>query len=101
MQDSKDTLQRHNQIDIQLDEETAQGMYVNLALVNHTDTEFTIDVVYVCSQPPRAKVRARIISSPKHTKRLMLALQENVRLYEEKHGELDLGATPGNEQFLQ
>ena len=47
------------QIQIQLDEEVAQGMYVNLALVNHNENEFTIDVMYLQPQQPRAKVRAR------------------------------------------
>ncbi len=92
---------KHVQIQIQLDEETAQGMYVNLALVNHTETEFTIDVMYLQPQQPRAKVRARLISSPKHTKRLLLALQENVRRYEERFGSIDLSGPNPAEQLLQ
>ncbi|MEK7705825.1 MAG: DUF3467 domain-containing protein [Myxococcota bacterium] len=89
------------QIQIQLDEETAQGLYVNLALVNHTETEFTIDVMYLQPQQPKAKVRARIISSPKHTKRLLAALQENVRRYEERYGAIDLSGPNPAEQLLQ
>lgn len=85
-------------IQIQLDDDTAQGMYVNLALVNHTETEFTIDVMYLQPQQPKAKVRARLISSPQHTKRLMLAMQENVRRYEERFGSIDLmGPNPADE----
>ncbi len=84
------------QIQIQLDDDVAQGMYVNLALVNHTESEFTVDVMYLQPQQPKAKVRSRIISSPKHTKRLMLALQENIRRYEERFGTIDLsGPAPG------
>ena len=89
------------QIQIQLDEETAQGLYVNLALVNHTETEFTIDVMYLQPQQPKAKVRARIISSPKHTTRLLAALQENVRRYEERYGAIDLSGPNPAEQLLQ
>src|SRR5512133_2170056 len=89
------------QIQIQLDEVTAQGMYVNLALVNHTETEFTIDVMYLQPQQPKAKVRARIISSPKHTKRLLLALQENLRRYEERFGAIELSGPNPADQLLQ
>lgn len=81
-------------IQIQLDDEMAQGVYVNLAMVNHTETEFTIDFIYVQPQNPRGKVRARIISSPNHTKRLISALQDNMQKYEEKFGKLELAPTP-------
>ena len=89
------------QIQIQLDEEVAQGMYVNLALVNHTETEFTVDLMYLQPQQPRAKVRARAISSPKHTKRLLNALQENVRRYEERFGPIDVTGPNPADQLLQ
>lgn len=92
---------KHVQIQIQLDEETAQGMYVNLAMVNHTETEFTIDVMYLQPQQPKAKVRARLISSPKHTKRLLMALQENLRRYEERFGPIDLTGPNPADQLLQ
>ena len=62
-------------LQIKLDDETSKGMYVNLALVNHTQGEFTIDAMYVQPQQPLANVRARLISSPHHTKRLLRALQ--------------------------
>lgn len=83
-----------NELQIQLDDDVAQGTYVNLAMVNHTETEFILDFIYVQPQQPRAKVRSRLISSPKHTKRLLMALQDNVKKYEEKFGEIALGVTP-------
>ncbi len=92
---------KHVQIQIQLDDETAQGMYVNLAMVNHTETEFTIDVMYLQPQQPKAKVRARLISSPKHTKRLLNALQENIRRYEERFGSIDLSGPNPADSLLQ
>lgn len=96
-----DSARKHVQIQIQLDDDVAQGMYVNLALVNHTETEFTIDVMYLQPQQPKAKVRARVISSPKHTKRLLNALQENVRRYEERFGPIDLTGPNPADQLLQ
>jgi hypothetical protein len=92
---------KHVQIQIQLDDDVAQGMYVNLAMVNHTETEFTVDVMYLQPQQPKAKVRARIISSPKHTKRLMLALQENIRRFEERFGAIELSGPNPADQLLQ
>lgn len=82
------------QLQVQLDEEMAQGIYVNLTMVNHNETEFTLDFIYLQPQQPRAKVRARIISSPKHTKRLLAALKDNIDKYEKKWGEIDISG-PG------
>ena len=95
------TQDKQVQIQIQLDEETAQGIYANLALVNHTETEFTLDFMYLQPQHPKAKVRARIISSPKHTKRLLNALQENMRRYEDRFGSVDISGPNPAERILQ
>jgi hypothetical protein len=74
------------QIQIQLDDDIANGQYVNMALVNHTETEFTMDFIYVQPQQPKAKVRSRIITNPKHMKRLAAAMQDNIAKYEAKFG---------------
>jgi hypothetical protein len=76
------------QIQIEIDEATSQGTYTNLALISHTETEFVFDFIYIQPQQPKAKVRARIISSPVHTKRFLSALQENIQRYEEKFGKI-------------
>jgi hypothetical protein len=81
---------RQAKIEMHLDDRVAQGIYINLALVHHNETEFTIDLMYMAPHSPRASVRARAISSPKHTKRLLLALQEQIRRYEERFGMIDL-----------
>jgi hypothetical protein len=78
------------QLQIQMDDGTAQGAYVNLTLVNHTETEFIFDFVFVQPMEPRAKVRSRIISSPKHAKRFLLALHENMAKHEERFGEIQV-----------
>ncbi len=84
-------------IQIQLDEQTAQGSYVNLAMVNHSETEFTIDFIYLQPQQPVGKVRARIITSPNHLKRLILALQENMKKFEDRFGEVKIASVPPGE----
>lgn len=75
-------------LDIQLDEEVAQGAYVNLSVVNHNENEFIIDLIFVQPQAPRAKVRSRIVSSPRHAKQLMLTLKDNIDRYEKTFGEI-------------
>ncbi|MDD5223013.1 MAG: DUF3467 domain-containing protein [bacterium] len=77
-------------IQIQLDEHLAQGTYINMAAVNHTQTEFIMDFIFLQPQAPRGRVQARIISSPIHTKRLLQALEENIRKYEDRFGEIKL-----------
>ena len=98
-QDKKAGARKLN-LQIQLDEEMAQGAYANLAMVNHTESEFTLDFIYVQPQQPKAKVRARIISSPKHTKRLLSALTENVAKYEERFGTIDISGPAPQDEFL-
>ena len=77
-------------IQLQLDEPIAQGTYSNLVVINHTENEFVFDFAYLQPANPTAKVRARIISSPRHTKRLLLALQKNLTRYEERYGVIEL-----------
>ena len=82
------------QIQIELDEATAQGIYANLAIVGHTETEFTMDFVYIQPQQPKGRIRARIISNPSHTKRFLMALGENVKKYEKSFGVIKAAQEP-------
>lgn len=81
-------------IQIHLDEEMAQGTYVNLVMINHNETEFVLDFVYVQPQQPKAKVRSRVILSPKQTARLLSALTENVGRYQKRFGPIGPPDTP-------
>jgi len=77
-------------LEIQLEKEIAQGVYANLAVVTHTDAEVTLDFVYVQPQEILGTVRSRVIVSPRHAKRLFLALQENLGRYERAFGEIKI-----------
>ncbi|MHA7634320.1 DUF3467 domain-containing protein [Corallococcus sp. M7] len=79
------------QLQVQMTEEVSNGQYSNLVLTNHTDSEFVLDFLYVQPQQPLARVRSRIITSPRHAKRLLKALQENVQRYEARFGTIVLG----------
>lgn len=80
---------KKGQLQLSIDDQVAQGQYANMTLVNHTETEFILDFVFVQPMDPRAKVRARIVSSPKHAKRFLSALADNVARYEARFGAID------------
>lgn len=77
-------------LQVQLDDDVAQGHYSNLVLINHTENEFVLDFAFLQPGNGRARVRTRVVSSPRHTKRLLLALQKNVERYEARFGVLDV-----------
>ncbi|MEN3013988.1 MAG: DUF3467 domain-containing protein [Endomicrobiia bacterium] len=79
---------KDQQIQIEIDDLTAQGVYSNLAIISHSPDEFILDFIFIQPQVPKAKVRARVITSPGHIKRFLSALQDNIKKYEEKFGEI-------------
>lgn len=80
--------QNQNQINIELPEEIAEGEYSNLAIITHSNQEFVLDFIRVAPGVPKAKVRSRIILTPQHAKRFMKALIDNVKKFEQIHGEV-------------
>lgn len=81
-----DQKQQPGQINIELDEKTAEGTYSNLAIINHSASEFVVDFVAVMPGAPKAKVKSRIVLTPQHAKRLLKALGENIHRFENAHG---------------
>ena len=79
---------KENNINIELDESIAQGLYSNLVIVNHSPTEFVLDFINVMPGAPKAKVRSRIILTPDHTKKFINALGENLTKYEKSFGKI-------------
>jgi hypothetical protein len=75
-----------NQISIELKEDIAQGTYSNLAIITHSSSEFVIDFVRIMPGLPKAEVKSRIILTPEHAKRLMMAVKDNIAKYEAVHG---------------
>ncbi len=82
--------ENNNGIQIELNDEVAQGTYSNLAIIAHSSSEFVADFVRVMPNTPKAKVQSRVILTPEHAKRLMLALIDNVKKYEAQFGEINL-----------
>ena len=86
------------QINIEIGEKEAEGIYSNLAIITHSSAEFIIDFVRIVPGAPKAKVHARIITTPQHAKMLMKALKENIEKFESRFGEIKLEA-PQNQHF--
>lgn len=83
-----------NQINIELNEEIADGTYSNLAIITHSNAEFVIDFIRVMPGVPKAKVKSRVLLTPQHAKRLMNALAENISKYESAHGTIPESENP-------
>ncbi|PWB26797.1 DUF3467 domain-containing protein [Flavobacterium sp. HTF] len=80
--------QQQEQINIELDETIAEGIYSNLAIINHSSSEFVLDFVSIMPGIPKAKVKSRIVLTPQHAKRLLKAIGENIHRFETAHGEI-------------
>jgi hypothetical protein len=82
-------LNQGGEFQVELTEETGQGTYANLAIIAHSSSEFIIDFVRLMPGLPKAKVKSRIILTPDNAKRLLYALQDNIRNFEEQGGNID------------
>lgn len=78
------------QISIELGEKEAEGIYSNLAIITHSPAEFILDFTRVVPGVPKAKVHARIITTPQHAKMLLKALKENIEKFEARFGEIKI-----------
>ena len=92
----KESNKKH-QIKIELDDNVGQGEYANFAVVTHSPAEFIMDYIRILPGMTKSKVKSRIIMAPMHAKTLMMALQDNIKKYENKFGEIKIakGTTPG------
>ncbi|MFD2162562.1 DUF3467 domain-containing protein [Paradesertivirga mongoliensis] len=87
------------QLNIELSEEIAEGIYSNLAIITHSNTEFVVDFIRVMPGVPKARVKSRIVLTPEHAKRLARALEDNIEKFEAVNGRIkvmDEGAIPMN-----
>ena len=75
-----------NQLSIELPEEVSEGIYSNLAIIAHSNSEFVVDFLRLVPNVPKAKVKSRVILTPQHAKRLMRALADNIQKFEAQFG---------------
>ncbi len=95
---SNNNQQQGQQINIELGEKEAEGIYSNLAIITHSPAEFIIDFTRIVPGVPKAKVHARIITTPQHAKMLLKALEDNIKKYEARFGIVNIDNSP-NQHF--
>ena len=88
--DQEEKNNNNGQLNIELTEEIAEGVYANLAMIAHSNSEFVVDFIRMMPGVPKAKVKSRIILTPEHANRLMQALADNVTKFESQFGEIKL-----------
>lgn len=86
--------EKSKDLGIELSEEIAEGIYSNLAVVTHSNTEFVLDFIRLMPGIPKARVKSRIILTPEHIKRLCKAIQENIQKYEAANGKIEVQDDP-------
>lgn len=91
--------QPQQQINIELGEKEAEGVYSNLALISHSGAEFVIDFTRIVPGVPKAKVYARILMTPQHAKSFLKAMEENINKYETQFGDIKVHGDPKPKNF--
>ncbi|MFI3287801.1 MAG: DUF3467 domain-containing protein [Rikenellaceae bacterium] len=79
----------NNELDIEINEKNADGIYSNLTIISHSTSEFVLDFARLMPGQPKAQVKSRIIVTPENAKRLLLALQDNISRYEQMVGKIE------------
>ncbi len=82
------------QIQMELREPEAEGIYSNLVMIGHSPSEIIFDFARLLPGTPKARVFARIIMTPQNAKALLKTLDDNLKKYEEKFGEIKLQGMP-------
>ena len=85
---SAENNKKQGQIDIELTPDMASGVYSNLQLVQHSQTEFVVDFIQIMPGVPKPQVKSRVILAPMHAKKLLNALQDNINKYEMMNGKI-------------
>jgi|SRR5690606_9448815 len=88
MADENQQMPKEGQVNVELSEEIAEGIYSNLAIINHSASEFVLDFIKIMPGVPKARVKSRIVLTPQHAKRFLRAMQDNVARFEQQHGEI-------------
>ena len=96
MNDKKSDQPHQQEINIELGEKEAEGIYSNLAIISHSPAEFVIDFTRILPGVPKARVHARIIMTPQHAKLFLRALGDNLQKFEAQYGEVKIDGPQGN-----
>ncbi len=88
--------ENQNQLQVEVAPDVAQGKYANFAIITHSSSDFVLDFACVMPGMPKAHVNSRVVMAPEHAKRLLAALQENIRRYEHDFGTIKIPQKQSN-----
>ena len=100
MEKPQQTPQQQQQIQVDLGEHEAEGIYSNLVLIAHSQSEVILDFARALPGLPKAKVYARVILTPQHARSLLMALEQNLKTYESQHGPIKVAGDEGKAREL-
>ena len=92
MSDQNNQQPNQNQVQVKLTDDVLKGVYANMVQVGHSSEEFVLDFMNIF--PPSGVVTARVIISPSHAKRVMMALSDNIKKYEQEFGTISIAVVP-------
>ncbi len=84
----EDEKTRKQGMDIELPVELAEGVYSNLAMVTHSNSEFVVDFMRIMPGVPKPRVKSRVVLTPQHAKRLLAILSDNISRFEAMYGRI-------------
>jgi hypothetical protein len=88
-----------NELNVEITEDIAEGIYSNLAIISHSNAEFIFDFIRILPGIAKARVKTRVVMTPQHAKRLLLTMQDNLQKYEGTFGTIDLKDGDGGSPF--
>ena len=89
MADKKQQPQQQ-QINIELGEKEAEGVYSNLVIISHSPAEFILDFTRILPGVPKGRILSRIIMTPQHAKMFLNALNDNLSKHEQQYGAVNI-----------
>ena len=81
-------------LNIEIGEKEAEGVYANMVMIAHSPTEFILDFARIMPGTPKTRVQSRIIMTPAHAKMLHKTLEDNLKKFQEKFGEIKIHGGP-------
>lgn len=88
------------QMQVEISEKEAEGIYSNVVFIAHSASEVILDFARALPGLPKAKVYARVIVTPQHAKSLLVALEQNLKTYESQFGGIKVPGEPGKNKEL-
>ena len=91
--------QQTAQLNVELGEREAEGIYSNLVVISHSLSEFVLDFARVLPGSPKSRIFARIVMTPPNVRALLATLDANIKKYEEQYGKIRTAPDVGSKEI--